>query len=338
MKKIVQIGLLTAATAWAASSGYHVIKEIKVGGEGGWDYLTMDSSARRLYVSHATKVVVIDVDSGKVTGEVADTQGVHGIAVASDLNRGFSSNGRANNVTIFDLKTLRQIGLVKTGENPDAIQYEPVSKRVFTFNGRSKDTTAIDAKTGNVEGTIPLGGKPEFSAADGKGKIYVNIEDTSEIAEIDAAKLTVTKRYSLAPCEEPSGLAMDVKNRRIFSVCGNKIMAVSDPDSGKVISTPAIGQGADGAAFDPGRGLAFSSNGRDGTVTVVHEVSGKWEVLENATTQRGARTITVDPKTHNLYLPTADFGPPPAPAGAQPGRPARPSMLPDTFRIIVVGK
>lgn len=335
MRRFAQFVLLTIGAAIAAPGGYHVIKEIKIGGEGGWDYPTMDSAGRRLYLSHATRVVVVDVDSGQVAGEIPDTPGVHGIAIASELNRGFTSNGRSNNVTIFDLKTLKTIGEVKTGENPDAIQYEPVSGRVFTFNGRSKDATAFDAKTGKVEGTIPLGGKPEFSAADGKGKIYVNIEDSSEVAEIDARKLSVSKRYSIAPCDGPSGLAMDVKNRRIFSVCGNKMMAVSDPDTGKVLATPAIGQGADGAAFDPGRGVAFSSNG-DGTLTVVREVSGKWEVVENAATKRGARTIAVDTKNHNVYLPAAQFAPAPAATAGAP-RP-RPQMLPDSFGVVVVGQ
>ncbi len=323
------------AAAVAAPNGYQVVKEIKLGGEGGWDYLTMDSAARRLYVSHATKVVVVDTDSGKAVGEIPDTAGVHGIATAPDLNRGFTSNGRANTVSIFDLKTLQVTGQVKTGQNPDAIQYEAVSGRVFTFNGRSKDATAFDAKTGNVEGTIPLGGKPEFSAADGKGRIYVNIEDTNEIAEIDAKALKVTKRYSLAPCDEPSGLAMDVQKRRIFSVCGNKMMVVSDPDTGKVVATPPIGQGADGAGFDPGRGLAFSSNG-EGTLTVVQEVDGKWTVVENAKTQKGARTMAVDLKTHQLYLPTAEMGATPA-ATAQAPRP-RPALVPDTFKVLVVGR
>jgi DNA-binding beta-propeller fold protein YncE len=335
MRLIAKFALILAVAAIAAPNGYHVIRKIKIGGEGGWDYLTMDSAARRLYVSHATKVVVVDVDAGTVVGEIPNTPGVHGIALAPELGRGFSSNGRGNNVTIFDLKTLKTIGQVKTGDNPDAIQYEPLSGRVFTFNGRSKDSTAFNAKTGAVEGTIPLGGKPEFSAQDGKGRIYVNIEDTSEIAEIDARKLSVTKRYSLAPCEEPSGLAMDTRNRRIFSVCDNKVMAVSDPDAGKVLATPPIGEGADGAGFDPGRSLAFSSNG-DGTLTVVQNKSGKWEVAETATTQRGARTMAVDTKTHNLYLPAALYGPAPA-ATAKTPRP-RPAILPDTFEILVVGQ
>jgi len=333
MRKLFLLAvLLVTVSAIAAGTGYHILKEIKVGGEGGWDYLTMDSAARRLYVSHTNKVNVIDPDTGKVVGEIPDTQGVHGIAIASALNRGFTSNGRGNNVTIFDLKTLKPIGTpVKTGENPDSIRFEPNSGRVFTFNGRSKDSTAIDAKTGNVVGTIPLGGKPEFSVADGKGKVYVNIEDTSEVVEIDAAKASVTKRYSLKPCDGPSGLAIDVKNRKLFSVCGNRLMIVSDPDSGKVLATPAIGQGSDGVAFDPSTGYAISSNG-DGTLTIVHEMGGKWEVLENVATARGARTITLDEKTHNVYVPVAE--PAPAPAGGGRGR----GYVPDSFKVLVVGK
>jgi len=333
MRKLFLLAvLLVTVSAIAAGTGYHILKEIKVGGEGGWDYLTMDSAARRLYVSHTNKVNVIDPDTGKIVGEIPDTQGVHGIAIASALNRGFTSNGRGNNVTIFDLKTLKPIGTpVMTGENPDSIRFEPNSGRVFTFNGRSKDSTAIDAKTGNVVGTIPMGGKPEFSVADGKGKIYVNIEDTSEVVEIDAAKASVTKRYSLKPCDGPSGLAIDVKNRKLFSVCGNRLMIVSDPDSGKVLATPAIGQGSDGVAFDPSTGYAISSNG-DGTLTIVHEMGGKWEVLENVATARGARTITLDEKTHNVYVPVAE--PAPAPAGGGRGR----GYVPDSFKVLVVGK
>jgi len=333
MRKLFLLAvLLVTVSAIAAGTGYHILKEIKVGGEGGWDYLTMDSAARRLYVSHTNKVNVIDPDAGKVVGEIPDTQGVHGIAIAPGLNRGFTSNGRGNNVTIFDLKTLKPIGTpVMTGENPDSIRFEPNSGRVFTFNGRSKDSTAIDAKTGKVVGTIPMGGKPEFSVADGKGKIYVNIEDTSEVVEIDAAKASVTKRYSLKPCDGPSGLAIDVKNRKLFSVCGNRLMIVSDPDSGKVLATPAIGQGSDGVAFDPSTGYAISSNG-DGTLTIVHEMGGKWEVLENVATARGARTITLDEKTHNVYVPVAE--PAPAPAGGGRGR----GYVPDSFKVLVVGK
>src|SRR3989475_12989707 len=334
MRKLFLLAvLLVTVSAIAAGTGYHILKEIKVGGEGGWDYLTMDSAARRLYVSHTNKVNVIDPDAGKIVGEIPDTQGVHGIAIASALNRGFTSNGRGNNVTIFYLKTLKPIGTpVMTGENPDSIRFEPNSGRVFTFNGRSKDSTAINAKTGNVAGTIAMGGKPEFSVADGKGKIYVNIEDTSEVVEIDAAKLAVTKRYSLKPCDGPSGLAIDTKNRRLFSVCGNRLMAISDPDSGKVIAMPAVGPGPDGVVFDAATGYVMSSNGGDGTLTIVKENAGKWEVLENVATARGARTIALDTKTHNVYLPTADPGPP-ATTGQRRG-----TFLADSFKILIVGK
>jgi DNA-binding beta-propeller fold protein YncE len=313
----------------AAATGYHITGEIAVGGEGGWDYLTVDSAARRLYVSHATHVAVVDLDANKVVGDIPDTPGVHGIAIAPELNRGFVSNGRGNNVTIFDLKTLKAIGKVDTGENPDSIRYDASSGRVFAFNGRSRSATAIDAKAGTVAATIPLPGKPEFSIADGKGKVYVNIEDTSEIVEIDAAKGSVSKKYSLSPCTEPSGLAYDAKDRRLFSVCANRVMAVSDPDAGKVIASPAIGAGSDGAAFDAGTGYAFSSNG-DGTLTIVAQTGGKWDVLENIATERGARTIAVDEKTHKVYLPTAKTAP--STTGG------RASFIPNTFKVLVVGK
>ncbi len=328
--------ILAAALLQGAPNGFHVTGKIQMGGAGGWDYLTLDNTARRLYLSHATKVVVVDVDSQKVVGEIADTQGVHGIAIAPAMNRGWTSNGRSNNVTVFDLKTLQVTGTIATGQNPDAIQYDAPSKKLFTFNGRSKDSTVIDPESGKVLGTIPLGGKPEFAASDGKGRIYVNIEDTHQIAEIDGAKAVVLKKYELTGCEDPSGLAMDTKARRIFSVCGNKVMVVSDPDAGKVVATVPIGAGADGAGFDPGTGLAFSSNGGDGTLTVVKGSGSSYSVVENAPTARGARTMTVDPKTHNVYLPTADLGPAPAATAAQP-RP-RPAMVPDTFKVLIVGQ
>jgi DNA-binding beta-propeller fold protein YncE len=327
-KLFVVIVVAASATLSAAPSGLHLLGEIKIGAEGGWDYSTVDSAARRLYVSHNTHVPVVDLDTQKVVGDIPDTSGVHGIAIAPQLNRGFTSNGRTNNVTIFDLKTLKAISQVPTGTNPDAICFEPTSNRVFAFNGNSKNATVIDAKAGTVAATIALNGKPEFSVVDGKGKIYVNMEDTSEIVEIDAAKMSVSKRYSIAPCQDPSGLAIDVKNRRLFSVCGNRIMAVSDPDGGKVVATPAIGVGPDGVAFDPGTGFAYSSNG-DGTLTVVQQNAGKYEVVENVATEVGARTIAVDEKTHKLYLPTAKRAP------AQGGRT---TYLPDSFKVLVIGK
>jgi YVTN family beta-propeller protein len=321
-------------TAFATPAGYHVLAKIPIGGEGGWDYVTIDSDTRRVYVSHATRVVVVDVESKKIVGEISDTPGVHGIALAPSLNRGYTSNGRSNNVTVFDLKTLKSLGQIQTGQNPDAILYDALSSHVFTFNGRSKDATVIQAETGKVTATLPLGGKPEFAVSDGKGRAYVNIEDTHEVAEIDTVKLRVTKRYVLTGCEEPSGLAMDIAQRRLFSVCANKVMVVSEPDSGKVIASLPIGQGTDGAGFDASKRLAFSSNG-DGTLTVVQEASGQYEVIGNVQTQRGARTMTVDAKTHKIYLPAAQFGPVPAATAQQP-RP-RPVALPDSFVMIVVG-
>ena len=327
--------LFSAALMTASAADYHVIGKIPVGGEGGWDYVTVDSEARRLYASHATHVVVIDLDSEKVVGDIPDTQGVHGIAIAPKLNRGWVSNGRSNNVTVFDLKSLKASGQIATGQNPDAILYDPKSENVFVFNGRSKDATVIGAKDGAVKATIPLGGKPEFPAVDGKGKLWVNIEDTNEIAELDTVKASVSKRYKLEGCDEPSGLAADLEHGRLFSVCHNKVMAISDPAAGKVVATVPIGTGTDGAVFDAGRKLAFSSNG-EGNLTVVGEKGGKYAVVATVPTQQSARTVGVDQKTHKLYLPAAQFGPAPA-ATAQTPRP-RPAMVPDTFCILVVSQ
>ena len=317
-------------------SGYHLLKKIPLGGEGFWDYIIFDSPTRRLFISRGTKVVVLDVDSGKTVGEIPNTDGVHGIALAPDLNRGFTSNGRAGTVTIFDLKTLQVIGIVQAGTNPDAIIYDPASKRVFAMNGRSKDATAIDAATGKVAGTIPVDGKPEFAAADGAGHVYVNIEDKSEEQQIDSQNLKVTATWPLAPCQEPSGLAMDIANRRLFAGC-DKLMAVIDANTGKVIAAPPIGEGVDADAFDPGTGYAFASNGGSGTLTVVHEDSpDKYSVVEDVPTQAHARTMALDPKTHQVFLVTADFGP--APAATADNAHPRPTMVKDSFVVLVFGK
>ena len=312
-----------AMAAIAAPPTYKVTGKIKIGGVGRWDYVYVDSANHRLYVSHATQTDVIDTATDKVVGMIPDTNGVHGIAVANDLGRGFTSDGMDNDVTIFDLKTLKVLGKVKTGTNPDAIIYEPVSHRVLKFNGRSNDSTVFEAKTGViVAASIPVGGKPEFAQVDGKGNVYFNIEDKNEIGEIDAKTATLTKHYSIAPCDGPSGLAINPKNSYLYSVCGNKMMIVSDPAAGKVIATPAIGQGPDGVAFDDG--YAFSANGRDGNITMVGETSpGKFEPVATIPSQLQARTIGSDQKAHKLYLPAAEFGPPPAPpagGGKRPGR------------------
>lgn len=317
------------------ASKYRIANKIHVDGEGGWDYLTMDDSTSRLFISHATVCNVLDVKGKKSAGTIPDTKGIHGIALAGDLNKGFTSNGRDTSVTVFNLKTLAFITKIKTtGNNPDAILYDPFTHRVFTFNGRSSNSTVIDAKTNQVIGTIALSGKPEFSVTNGKGKIYVNIEDKSEVSMIDPATMKVLHTWSVAPGEEPSGLAIDIKNSRLFSVCGNKLMIVLDADNGKVIAKLEIGDRVDGVAYDPGLKLAYSSNG-DGTMTVVQEIDkDTFKVLENVPTQKGARTIAVNHRTHRIYLPTADFEA--APAATTDNPHPRPAVKAGSFTILEV--
>jgi DNA-binding beta-propeller fold protein YncE len=321
----------------AEGPGYRVVRKLEIGGDGGWDYLAVDSGARRLYVTRSTRVIVLDADSGSVVGEIPETAGVHGVAIAPELGRGFTSNGRSSTITIFDLKSLKPLGEIKsTGENPDAILYDPASHRVFAFNGRGASATAIEAATGQIAGTVALEGRPEFAAADGNGRVYVNLEDKSMVAVIDARKLAVVKRWPLAPCEEPSGMAIDREHKRIFVGCANKQMAVLDAESGRVAATVPIGQGVDANGYDPATGLAFSSNG-DGTLTVVHEDSpDKYSVAQTVATQTGARTMALDEKTHNIFLATAQFGPPPSPTAERPH--PRPSIVPGSFVILVVAK
>jgi DNA-binding beta-propeller fold protein YncE len=339
MKRLgIAIALLFwSSSLFAADAGYHVIKKYKLGGEGGWDYLTLDPDSRRLFISRGTHVIVIDADSGKPIGDIPDTPGVHGIALAPEFNRGFTSNGREGTVSIFDLKTLALISKVKdVGDNPDAILYDPATKRVFTFNGRSHDSTAIDAASGKIVGKIPLDGKPEFGVSTGAGEIFVNIEDKSELTAFDPQALKVKSTWPLAPCQEPSGLAMDIKNRRLFSGCDNKMMAVVNADTGKVVTTVPIGEGVDANRFDPDTHLAFASCG-EGVLTVVKEESpDKYSVLQNVPTQARARTMELDPKTHKIFLITANFNPKPAATADQPN--PRPAVLPDSFVVLVVGK
>ncbi|MGB2623646.1 MAG: hypothetical protein WA857_15210 [Candidatus Acidiferrum sp.] len=320
-----------AAAPAPGPSGYHLIKTVPVPGDEGWDYLAVDSQARRAYISHGSHVVVMNADTYAIEGDIPDTPGVHGIALAPGLDRGFISAGRADMAVIFDLKSLKTLGTVKTDANPDAIVYDHVTKRVFTMNGRGHNTTAINAADGTVAGTLALGGKPEFAVADGKGSIFVNIEDKSELVEFDAEKLTETHRWPLAPCKSPSGLSMDLEHRRIFSVCDEKVMAVVDADSGKVIATPEICEGPDASRFDPATAYVFASCG-DGHLTVIHEDSpDKFTVVENVPTKRSARTMGLDLKTHNIFLSSADFEPP------APGE-RRGKIKPGTFAILVVGR
>jgi DNA-binding beta-propeller fold protein YncE len=339
--KTLAVAVVVAVAAvgvWAQpqSATYHLVGTIPIGGAGGWDYLTADAGAHRLYVSHADRVVVVDTEKNAIVGEIPGTAGVHGIAIATALGRGYTSNGRADTVTVFDLKTLAVLGTIAvTGKNPDCIVFEPVSGRVFTFNGHSGNATAIDAAEGKVVGTLALDGKPEFAVADGRGKVFVNIEDKSEVVEFDARALKIEKRWSLAPGEEPSGLAIDREHRRLFSGCHNRLMVISDADQGRVIATAPIGSGVDGVAFDPERSLAFSSNG-EGTLSVIREESPeKFAHLGDVPTKRGARTIGLDAVTHRVYTATATFGPPP-PASAEHPHP-RPSIVTGTFEVLVLG-
>ena len=316
------------------ASGYHLVKTIPIGGEGLWDYCIVDSAARRVYISHFTHVVVLNADTGAVVGDIPDTQGVHGIALAPALGLGFTSNGHANTVTVFDLKSLKAVRTVETGgENPDAIFYEPATKQVFTFNGRTKNATAIEAETGKVAARFELGGKPEFAAGDGDGHVFVNIADKSEVVEIDAQKWVVINRWPLSPCKGPSGLAMDKKNRRLFAVCDNNIMAVVNADSGKVVATPAIGDDPDAAGFDPKTQFAFSSNGGSGSLTVIHEDSpDRYSLVENVPTKKYARTMAIDFNTQNIFLPIADF------EAITPQGAKRPPIKQGTFGVLLVGK
>jgi len=334
---LVVISAISFSVRAAAPVHYQLKQKYVLGGDGGWDYLTYDSPGKRLFISRATRVMVVDPAKGSVITEIPNTPGVHGIALAHDLGKGFTSNGRENTVTVFDLKTLKETDRIKLegAENPDAILYDPPSKRVFTFNGRSNNATAIDATNNKVVGTIALDGKPEFAASDGKGTVFVNIEDKSELSAIDAKNAKLLKTWPLTGCEEPSGLAMDQKSRRLFAGCHNKVMAVVDADSGKVIATPPIGQGVDANGFDPKTELAFSSNG-DGTLTVVHEEApDKFTVAQNAETQRGARTMALNPDNHEVYLVTAEIEEqPPAKEGERPRR----TMKPGTFTLLVMEK
>ncbi len=317
MKKLIEsllfvlflVVLFCQANLFPQSSGYKIVKTIPIGGETRWDYLAVDKTYNRLFVSHSSSVAVIDLKTDSLIYEIKNLNGVHGIAFAPEINKGFISNGRSNSVTVFDLKTLKTLDSVEvTGENPDAIKYDSFTKRVFTMNGRSSNTTAIDAKTDKVVGTIKLDGKPEFAVSDEKGKVFVNIEDKSEIQELDPETLKVLNTWSIAPGEEPSGLALDVKNNRLFSVCRNKMMVVVDAKSGKVVTTVPIGSGVDACAFDKNDQIIFSSNG-EGNVTIVKEKTpNDFEVTDNVTTERGARTMAFDEKTKRIYTDTAIEG------------------------------
>jgi DNA-binding beta-propeller fold protein YncE len=327
------LGLLTTVRA---DGTYHLLREISVGGDGGWDYLSVDSAGRRLYVSHGTKVVVFDIDKDAVVGEIADTPGVHGLAVASELKRGFTSNGRENKASIVDLQTLKTLSQVDTGQNPDGMLFEPGQQEVYMFNGRGHSATVFEAGSGKVVATIPMSGKPEFAAADPQaGRVYNNIEDKNEVAVIDTKTHQVVATWPIAPGEEASGMAIDLAHHRLFLGCGNKLMVMMDSTTGKVVASVPIGEGVDANAFDPGTQLAFSSCG-SGTVTIAkQEAPDKLTVVQTLTTEPRARTMTLDPKTHRIYLASARFEAQPEPAAGAPRQ--RPKMVPGSFKILVYG-
>jgi DNA-binding beta-propeller fold protein YncE len=320
----------------AGPSGYHLGKKVKLGGTGGWDYLEVDTTTHRLFISRGTHVIVVDPDQGKIIGDIPNTQGVHGIALVDEFNKGFTTNGRTSDSTIFDLTSLKVLGNTKTDKDSDAVIYDPFSKRVFTFNGDANTASAIDAASGKLVSTFPLGGGPEFGATDGKGKIFVNLEDKSALVKFDAKTLKIENTWPLAPCESPSGLAIDAAHEILVVGCHNKLMAFVDGYSGKILGTVPIGQGVDANRFDPIAGYAFASCG-DGTLTIAHEDSPtSFSPVETIQTQRGARTMALDYANHAVYLVTAEFGPAPAATADNP-RP-RPAILPDTFTLLIYRK
>lgn len=333
---------LFGGPAWAQTAApaapYHLLHTIAIGGEGGWDYLSVDPAGERLYVSHGTQVEVVDLKTRKVIGIIPNTPGVHGIEVAPSAGRGYITCGRTNQCVVFDLKTLKPIGMpIATGPKPDALLVDAFSKRVFLFSNDGGKSTVLDATTGAVVGTAVLGGDVEAPATDGKGSIFVNIEDKNEVIEFDAKTLVVRKRTSLAPGAEPTGLGYDPKTNRLFSACANEKLVVTDSKTGRQVAVLPIGKGCDGATFDPSTNNVITSNGAAGTFTVIHQDSpSKYTVLPNVPTARGARTIAIDPKTHHLFTCTANYGPTPAPTTENPH--PRPSVVPGTFRVLEFGK
>jgi len=323
MKKLL-CAIALAALVFAAE-GFKVLARYKIGGEGRWDYLAVDPNARRIYASHGTSLEVLDADSGKVLKTIGQLHGVHGIALAPDLNKGFITNGQSSSITAFDLKTFEKTGEPSVGKNPDAVCYDSKTRRVIAVNHSGTDVSIIDAKSMELIKSVPTGPTGEFCVVDGTGKVFVNLEDPGELLEIDVAKAELTRRMSLHPCEGPTGLSIDVKNRKLFPVCGNSMMAVVDIPTFKVIATPATGPGTDGGGFDPGLGYAYAANGGNATLTIVKLVNGKYETVDQVPTTRGARTMAVDTQTHRVYLLAAEYG-------------TRLTPLPDSFGVLVVGK
>ena len=333
---VLAIGSATlAAPALAGAQGgehYHVVATHTLGGDGGWDYVIMEPNGRRLFIGRQDRVMVVDPRTGRLLGEVPGIDGAHGVAIVEKAGHGFATSGRDSSIVMFDLKTLKVLGRTHAAEDADAIIYDPASDRVFSFNGDAGSSTVLDPHTGKAVGSIDLGGKPEYGVADGKGRVFANIEDRGELVEIDPRAMKVVRRWSLAPCASPTGLAIDVRHEVLFTGCRSGVMAISDAKAGRLITTLPIGQGVDAVQFDAARADAFASNG-DGTITVIHEdAPGRFHVVENVPTARGARTMALDPREHRLFTVTSDFGP--MPQGQQGRR--RPPMVPGTFRLLVV--
>lgn len=331
----LQLSLIPQALN-AQNPGFHLVKKSVIGGDGGWDYLRVDSESRRLYVSHGNQVEVLDADSHKSLGKISDTQGVHGIVIVPNTGRGVTTNGKTNTAKIFDTKTFASIADLPTGGKPDAVIFDDFSGHVFVFNNDGASATVIDVGKAEVVGTVELGGAPEAAIANGQGIIFVNLEDTHEVVSFDSKTFAIKNRWSLAPGEEPTGLAFDPKTHRLFSVCHNELMIILDSDDGNIIAQVPIGKRVDGAIFDPVSKCAISSNG-EGTITVVQEISpSEFKVIETVKTEVGARTITYDPKTHHVFLSTAQYGAAPAPTAENPN--PRPSIVPGTFMILEYGR
>jgi YVTN family beta-propeller protein len=332
---LLGVAIAGIAGAQQTTAGYHVTQRIPVGGEGGWDYIAVDTARARLFIARSDRIMVVDQPSGKVLGEITGLNRGHGVAFDYATNHGFATSGADSTVTMFDLGTLAVLKRTIAAVDDDAVLYDPVSKHVFTMNGDANSVSVIDPATGDRVGDIPLGGKPEFGVSDRAGKLFVNLEDKGEVVELDPVAAKVTRRWSIAPCEEPSGLAIDVAHQRLFSVCGNKLLAVSDAANGKLITTLPIGAGVDAAAYDPATGDVFASNG-EGTMTVIHQdTPDKYRVVATVQTMPGARTMALDPKSHRLYTVSARMGPMPAAAPGQTGR-RRAPLIPGSFTLLVL--
>ena len=335
---VLALGFILPVAAFAAAPNYTVVQRHAIGQSGGWDYLTYSADGHRLYVGRSDRVLVLDADNGKIVATIHGTDGVHGIALVPKLGRGYTSNGRADTLTEFDLATSKVLRTIPVdGKNPDALIYDSASKHLFAFDGRSNEASVVDPAAGKLIAKIPLSGKPEFAASDGAGNVYVNIEDTAQLARIDSATNKVTALWKLADCEEPSGLAIDVAHHRLFSVCQNRNMAVTDAQSGKSVASVAIGEGPDAAGFDPTRNLVYSSNGHDGTLTVAHEDDpDHYSVIANVPTQESARTMALDTDGNRIFTVAAKFGPRPAPTKTNPH--PWPAVVEGSFTVLVVGE